>query len=179
MRGWVAEEGSINALDVRNVTEHLLFALVYRPVFYALIFTHHIPHSLLSSTTTTFEKDYLLKRSPFEKEEEVEKMASLSSAWQIRPSAAKSWRDVAALDNLYLNDEVPKPSSIPEKSALVCMNLLYSTTFSSQLLSHYFFLFGKHLYLPIPCSACTVRRRKLLMKPHRFESGQRPSTRAM
>jgi NADPH:quinone reductase-like Zn-dependent oxidoreductase len=46
-------------------------------------------------------------------------MATTSSAWQIRPSPSKSWRDAAALENLYLNNEVPKPTTIPDKSALV------------------------------------------------------------
>lgn len=49
----------------------------------------------------------------------ISRMATISSSWQIRPSPSKSWRDAAALENLCLNNEVPKPITIPAGLALV------------------------------------------------------------
>jgi len=46
-------------------------------------------------------------------------LINMSSAWQIRSSPAKSWRSKEALENLYLNTSVPKPSVIPAGSVLV------------------------------------------------------------
>lgn len=34
-----------------------------------------------------------------------------SSAWQVAQAAPQSWRNLAALDNLYLNNDVPIPAA--------------------------------------------------------------------
>lgn len=76
----------------------------------------------------------------------------MPSEWQIHKAAPASWHSPTALDNLYHNADVPKPSHIEPKSVLVRMRAAALNARDMMVMGHDPIYPGDHLEGLVPCA---------------------------
>ena len=76
----------------------------------------------------------------------------MPSEWQIHKAAPVNWHSPHALDNLYHNAEVPKPSHLEQNSVLVRMRAAALNARDLMVMAHDPIYPGDHLEGLVPCA---------------------------
>ena len=76
----------------------------------------------------------------------------MPSEWQIHKAAPVSWHSPTALDSLYQNADVPKPSHLEPKSVLVRMHAAALNARDLMVMGHDPIYPGDHLEGLVPCA---------------------------
>jgi NADPH:quinone reductase-like Zn-dependent oxidoreductase len=76
----------------------------------------------------------------------------MPSAYQVQGRTQYSWTDTAALDNLVLNNNVPKPTSIPEGHALIRIRAAALNARDNMVIAHDPLYPGPHIEDVVPCA---------------------------